>query len=58
MVDLCLLNSCSSYKTVSGKNIPVANFQLELIRQILEKYGKRNINPNRGRTSGKEETTN
>jgi len=36
LVDLCFLNSYSAYKTVSGKKIPIANFQLELIRQILD----------------------
>jgi len=57
LVDLCLLNSFSAYKTVSGKNIPIANFQLELIRQILNKYGKYNNSPNKGRASTKDEPT-
>lgn len=38
MIDLSLLNSYSVYKTATGENIPLAKFQLELIRQLLEKY--------------------
>lgn len=49
LVDLCLMNSYSAYKTVSGDYIPIANFQLELIRQLLHKYGTCNQSPNRGR---------
>jgi len=38
LIDLSLLNAYSSYKTVTGNHIPIAQFQMELIRQIIEKY--------------------
>lgn len=44
----------TAYKTVSDKNIPIANFQLELIKQLLEKYRKYNNSPNNGRARYKE----
>jgi len=39
LIDLSILNTFSAFKTVTGQNMPVANFQLEVIRQLLEKYG-------------------
>lgn len=36
MIDLSILNAYSSYKTVTGQNLPLANIQLEVIRQLLE----------------------
>lgn len=38
LIDLYILNAFSIYKTVTGKSMPLANFQLEVIRQLLEKY--------------------
>lgn len=38
LIDLSLLNAYSLYKTVTGNHIPIAQFQIELIRQIIEKY--------------------
>jgi len=38
LIDLSLLNAYSSYKTVTGNHIPNSQFQIELIRQIIEKY--------------------
>lgn len=44
LIDLSLLNSHIMYKTVTGENIPLAKFQLELIRQLLEKYSTSKTN--------------
>lgn len=38
LIDLSLLNSYSVYSTITGKKIPLAQFQLDLIKQIVEKY--------------------
>lgn len=38
LIDLSLLNSYSVYSTINGKKIPLAQFQLDLIKQIVEKY--------------------
>lgn len=38
LIDLSLLNSYSVYSTITGKKIPLAQFQLVLIKQIVEKY--------------------
>lgn len=38
LIDLSLLNAFSAFKTVTGENMPLAKFQLEVIRQIFEKY--------------------
>ncbi|XP_025208742.1 piggyBac transposable element-derived protein 4-like [Melanaphis sacchari] len=38
LLNLSLLNAYSSYKTVTGNHIPIAQFQMELIKQIIEKY--------------------
>jgi hypothetical protein len=37
-VDLCLLNSHALYLTKTGKRVPLAKFQLDIIRQLLERY--------------------
>jgi len=38
LIDLSFLNAYSSYKTVTGNHTPIAQFQMELIKQIIEKY--------------------
>ncbi|XP_060862212.1 piggyBac transposable element-derived protein 4-like [Metopolophium dirhodum] len=38
LIDMSLLNSYSAYKQVTGKNPPLADFQLTLIRQIMDRY--------------------
>ncbi|KAL4153573.1 hypothetical protein QTP88_001406 [Uroleucon formosanum] len=53
LLNLCLLNAFSIYKTVTGKSMSLANFQLEVIRQLLEKYSTPTESPNRGRPSTK-----
>jgi hypothetical protein len=37
-VDLCLLNAHSLYFTKTGNRVPLAEFQLDIIRQLLESY--------------------
>lgn len=56
LIDLCILNAFSTYKTVTGKVMSLANFQLELIRQLLEKYSSPTKSPNsRGRPTSKDQ---
>lgn len=55
LIDLCLLNAFSTYKTVTGKSMSLANFQLEVIRQLLAKYSTPTESPNRGRPSSKDQ---
>lgn len=50
LINLSLLNSYSIYKTVTGENLPLANFQLEVIRQMVEKYSSKVKSPNKSRT--------
>ncbi|CAI6353341.1 unnamed protein product [Macrosiphum euphorbiae] len=54
LIDLSILNAFSAFKTVTGQNMPVANFQLEVIRQLLEKYGGNTVSP-RGRPCTKDQ---
>ncbi|XP_008181189.1 piggyBac transposable element-derived protein 4-like [Acyrthosiphon pisum] len=49
-----ILNAFSAFKTVTGQNMPLANFQLEVIRQLLEKYGGNTVSP-RGRPCTKDQ---
>jgi hypothetical protein len=37
-VDLCLLNAYALYLTKTGNRVPLAKFQLDIIRQLLERY--------------------
>jgi hypothetical protein len=37
-VDLCLLNAHALYLTKTGNRVPLAKFQLDIIRQVLERY--------------------
>jgi len=55
LIDLCLLNAFSTYKTVTGKSMSLANFQLEVIRQLLEKYSTPTESPNRGSPTSKDQ---
>lgn len=36
--DMSVLNAYSAYKTVTGKHISLADFQLQLIRELILKY--------------------
>lgn len=38
IVDMSLLNAYSAYKTVTGKHISLADFQLQLINELVLKY--------------------
>ncbi|XP_025196777.1 piggyBac transposable element-derived protein 4-like [Melanaphis sacchari] len=38
LIDMSLLNAYSAYKQVTGKHPALADFQLELIRQIIDRY--------------------
>jgi hypothetical protein len=46
---MSMLNAYSTYKTVTGKHVSLANFQLTLVNEILQKY-KTNIktSPSKG----------
>ena len=44
ILDMAILNSHSLYQTNSGKIVSLADFQLKLITQILEKYVDRTNN--------------
>jgi hypothetical protein len=37
-VNLCLLNAHALYLTKTGNRVPLAKFQLDIIRQLLERY--------------------
>lgn len=39
MLDLCLIDSYPMYKIKTGKSPQPAEFQFELIRQPIQKYG-------------------
>ncbi|KAJ8945533.1 hypothetical protein NQ318_020378 [Aromia moschata] len=45
IVDLCLLNSHALYLTQNQEKVPLATFQLNLIRQLLEKYNLPKVTP-------------
>lgn len=51
LMDYALLNAYSMWKVYTGEQIPLAKFQLELIRQMIEKYKKKNSNSRGGRPS-------
>lgn len=54
IIDMCLLNAYSAYKTVTGNHISLANFQLSLINEIIQKYQKSvKTFPNKGNKSRK-----
>ncbi|XP_031338615.1 piggyBac transposable element-derived protein 4-like [Photinus pyralis] len=38
VMDICMLNSHAMYSLINPEKVPLAKFQLNLIRQILEKY--------------------
>jgi len=48
LIDLSLLNAYSSYKTVTGKHLSLASYQLQLIREILTKYSKKSASNKTG----------
>ena len=43
LIDLCLLNAHVIYKMKTGQNIPIADFQVTLVKQLLEKYHKTQV---------------
>lgn len=45
IVDLSMLNAYSMYKTTTGKHLKIADFQIELIKQLLQKYCLRENTP-------------
>lgn len=38
IIDMNMLNAYSAYKTLTGKHISLADFQLTLVDDILQKY--------------------
>jgi len=54
LIDLSILNAFSAFKTVTGQKMPLANFQLEVISQLLKKYGGNAVSP-RGRPCTKDQ---
>lgn len=50
-IDLILLNSLSMYKIKTGKHTPLADFQLSLIHQLIEKFHVPAVRPRGGRPS-------
>ena len=51
LVDVVVLNSYNLYLTATGEKPPLKEFRLNLVRQILEKYGNPDRVPNGGRRS-------
>lgn len=49
IIDISVLNAYSLYKTTMGKHIPLTDFQLELIRQLILKHGKRSSTSRKGK---------
>lgn len=43
LVDQSLLNAYNSYKTVTGKHLPLTSYQFQLIREILTKYSMKSV---------------
>lgn len=41
LIDISLLNAYSAYKQVTGKHPALADFQLELIRQTIDRYSSK-----------------
>lgn len=50
-IDIILLNSYSLYKIKTGKNVPLAKFQLSVVHQLLERYHTPKMKPKGGRPS-------
>lgn len=54
VIDMSLLNAYSAFKTVNGKNIPLADFQLTLVNEIIKKYqNKIKSSPNKGKKTNR-----
>lgn len=51
LVDLAVLNTHAMYKVNTGKNISIADFQLQLTREIIAKYGQVRPTTKSGRPS-------
>lgn len=50
IIDMSMLNAYSAYKTVTGKHISLADFQLTLVNEILQKYKSSvNTTPSKGK---------
>lgn len=53
LIDLLLINAHAMYKAKTGKHISLADFQLELTRQLIDKYLQEEKNVKIGRPSAK-----
>ncbi|KAK7788744.1 hypothetical protein R5R35_000768 [Gryllus longicercus] len=51
ILDLCVLNSHALHKLETGQNIPMAKFQLSLIRELIKKFSTERRKAGRGRRS-------
>ncbi|KAK8769938.1 hypothetical protein V5799_013595 [Amblyomma americanum] len=57
LLDITILNSNLLQSTASGKKRSMADFRLELVRQLIEKYHEGNSKPKGGRPSKGEDPT-
>jgi hypothetical protein len=55
-VDLCLLNAQALYLTKTGNRVPLAKLQLDIIRQLLERYHRPRAAVRGGRPSASAHT--
>jgi hypothetical protein len=54
-VDITVMNAHAMYKVKTGQNIPVVDFQIETVRQLIEKYmPQENPYAKRGRPSSQD----
>ena len=51
-IDLCLLNAHALYLTKTGNRVPLSKFQLNIIRQLLEKFHTPTEKQRKGKPSG------
>jgi hypothetical protein len=51
LLGITLLNSHALFNVKTGQNIPLADFQLQLIREIIQKYHVSRPSSKRGRSS-------
>lgn len=54
LIDISLINAHGLYRTHSGKNISLADFQLTVTRQIIEQHLPPKVHPKGGRRSANE----
>jgi hypothetical protein len=55
LLDITLLNSHALFNVKTGQNISLANFQLQLIREIIQKYHVSRPSSKRGRPSANDQ---